>query len=81
MGLRVDAPIECWRQGLPGYTGAGGASWAQVELPIAAQYRTSMFVVRFAYATGVSYQTTSESTSMQHARPGWYLDDVSIAAP
>jgi hypothetical protein len=66
--------------GLPGYTGASGG-WQRVVIPIPPAYRTASFAVRFAYGSGVSYETTNESTSMAHARPGWYLDDVAVEAP
>ncbi|MBI5534697.1 MAG: hypothetical protein HY898_18370 [Deltaproteobacteria bacterium] len=66
--------------GLAGYTQASGSGWAKVEMAIPQSFRSSQFMVRFAYGTGVSYQTTNETTSMQHAKPGWYVDDVNVVA-
>lgn len=71
---------QFYADGRPGYVGVS-AGWTVVEIPIEPQYRTSQLRVRFVYATGVSYPTTSQAVSMQHARPGWYVDDVAVVLP
>jgi hypothetical protein len=73
------APTSFYVDGKMGYVQAS-TGWQQVSIPIPAAMRTSTFQVRFAYSTGVSYPTTSMSTSRNHANPGWYVDDVSIVA-
>jgi hypothetical protein len=40
---------------------------------------TTKLMVRFAYASGVSKQTTSQTPTTTYVRPGWYLDGVAIA--
>jgi len=61
----------------PGFVSANGG-WQQVAIPIPPALRTASFQVRFLYASGVSWQTTDEITSMDHTRAGWYIDDVSV---
>jgi hypothetical protein len=63
----------------PGYVGAN-TGWERVEVSIPAAYLTDRFQVRFAYATGVSAQTSNQTTSMLYTRPGWYIDDVTLEA-
>ncbi len=63
--------------GKQGFVGSSGG-WQRVELTIPASHLTSSFRIRFAYSSGVSYQTTSATTSMTHSKPGWYVDDVSF---
>ena len=65
--------------GKAGYTGASGG-WEEVVVPIDAALLTSQFRVRFAFASGVSSQTTDADTSMANDPPGWYVDDVAISA-
>ena len=62
-----------------GFVGSNGI-WEKVEVSLPAAVVTATMLVRFAYASGVSYQTVDEATSMQHTAPGWYLDDLSIEA-
>jgi hypothetical protein len=66
-----------WLHGRPGYVGQG-TGWTRVTIPIPPTFRTPQFRARFAYASGVSSQTTNQNTSMQHTRPGWYVDDVAV---
>jgi hypothetical protein len=66
--------------GREGYVGAS-AGWRQVSIPVPRAFRTAAFAVRFLYATGVSYRTTNQNTSMLNARPGWYIDDAAVVIP
>jgi hypothetical protein len=66
--------------GKPGWIGAS-AGWQQVTVPIPASSLTSTFRFRFAYSTGVSSNCTNAEACRANARPGWYIDDVSFAAP
>lgn len=63
----------------PGYVGKNGA-WERVEVTIPPEFRTDRFRVRFAYASGVSSQSTSQTPSSSRAAPGWYIDEVAIVA-
>jgi hypothetical protein len=60
-----------------GFVGASG-SWQQVTVALPAAAVTSAFRVRFAYSSGVSFQSTDPEVDRQHTRPGWYLDDLSF---
>lgn len=64
----------------PGYVGQSGG-WQRVEVTIPKELRTSQLMVRFAYASGVSKATTSQTPTSTYVRPGWYLDGVAITAP
>ncbi len=65
--------------GKAGFVGQS-SGWQAVEITIPAALRTSKFMIRFAYAAGVSYPTTSQSTSRLHTAAGWHVDDVQIVA-
>ena len=73
------SPNSYYVDGKMGYLQAS-TGWQQVSIPIPAALRTTMFQARFVYSTGVSYPTTTMSTSRNHANPGWYVDDVSVVA-
>jgi len=64
----------------PGWIGAS-AGWKQVTVPIPASSLTPTFRFRFAYSTGVSSDCFNAEDCRVTARPGWYVDDVSFAAP
>jgi hypothetical protein len=61
----------------PGYVGQSGA-WGKVEATIPPALRTATLMARFAYASGVSKQTTSDTPTSTYVRPGWYIDGVAI---
>ncbi len=65
-------------EGKSGFVRSSGG-WKMVEIPIPASHRTNNFRVRFAYASGVSYNSLDVQESQPHARPGWYVDDLSFA--
>ena len=62
----------------PGLVGTGG-SWQQITIALPASVVTSTFRVRFAYGSGVSFQSTDPEVDRTHTRPGWYLDDVTFS--
>jgi hypothetical protein len=66
--------------GKPGYVGASGG-WQQVTVPIPASALGPGFRLRFAYSSGVSYQSNNAETNRMHTRPGWYLDDLAFTSP
>jgi hypothetical protein len=70
-------PTSFYAHGKPGYTGAS-AGWQRVEIPIVAGLRTAGFAVRFVFASGVSSMNNTPDTSRPNARPGWYIDDLSV---
>jgi hypothetical protein len=61
----------------PGYTGQSGG-WQRVELSVPTEFRTAQFSIRFAYGTGVSSAEGTVDDSRPRARPGWYIDDLTI---
>lgn len=71
------ASSQFYVHGKPGYVGQSGA-WEKVEATIPQALRTAKLMVRFAYASGVSKQTTSDTPTATYVRPGWYLDGVAI---
>lgn len=64
--------------GRPGYVGAS-AAWQRVEVPIPAELVASGFQVRFAYASGVSLESTTQNAD-DFANAGWYIDDLAVVA-
>jgi hypothetical protein len=71
------ASTSFYADGKPGFTGAS-SGWQEVVVPIDSALCTAAFRMRFAFASGVSYQTTDPDTSMANDPPGWYIDDVAI---
>ncbi len=63
----------------PGFVGTNDG-WEELAIAIPAHLRTSQLSLRFVYASGVSYQTSNEQQTMQHTRPGWYVDAVDWVA-
>ncbi len=57
----------------PGFIGTNDG-WEELAIAVPPDLRTSQVAIRFAYASGVSYQTSNEQTTMQYTRPGWFLD-------
>ncbi len=64
----------------PGWVGMSGG-WKEVTVAIPAAALTSTFKLRFAFSSGVSFQSTNAETNRSHTRPGWYIDDLSFSAP
>lgn len=62
--------------GRPGFVGSSGG-WEQVEVALPV---SGAFLVRFAWASGVSSSTTNATTSRSATAPGWYVDDVRFEA-
>lgn len=62
--------------GRPGFVGSSGG-WERVEVALPV---SGSFLVRFAWASGVSSSTTSANTSRSATAPGWYVDDVRFEA-
>ena len=61
--------------GKSGFVGSS-SGWVSASIVIPASMTTATFQVRFVYGTGVSFDTTSETTSMQNSAPGWYVDNL-----
>jgi hypothetical protein len=65
--------------GLPGYVGAS-AGWEQVAVTIPAELVVDGLLVRFAYSSGVSLESSTQNAN-NFSNPGWYIDDIAIVAP
>jgi hypothetical protein len=65
--------------GLPGFVGQT-ADWVETRMPLGDLPANGPFRVRFAYATGVSLESTDPYESQQASRPGWYVDHVRFEA-
>jgi hypothetical protein len=77
-GYECIDPFDFHVDGAPGYVGeSGGWETARLALGAAAAGR---FRVRFAFATGVSAQTTDPFESQALSPPGWYVDHVRFEA-
>jgi hypothetical protein len=72
------APNAFYAHAKPGFVQTSGGAWQKVDVPIPAALRTAKFAIRFVYATGVSSQNNTPATSRPNAKPGWYLDDLSL---
>ncbi|MEJ7597390.1 MAG: hypothetical protein WKG01_05725 [Kofleriaceae bacterium] len=71
-------PTSFRLDGKQGFVGNGGG-WKLVTIPLPAAMLTEKFRVRFAYASGVSYSSTSPETNRDHTRPGWYIDELAFS--
>jgi hypothetical protein len=72
-------PNAFYVNGKAGFTGAS-SGWQAGSIDVPAALRTSQFMVRFAYASGVSSSTSDPDASKAHTGPGWHLDDVVVSA-
>ncbi len=61
--------------GLPGFTESNGG-WEEVRMPLGDLPAGGPFFLRFAYATGVSQETSDPFESEQLSLPGWFIDRV-----
>ena len=69
-------PDGFYLHGRPGFVG-GTAGWQEVEVGIPPDLVGAGLLVRFAYSSGVSLQSsTQNANSFSHA--GWYLDDLAV---
>lgn len=59
----------------PGYVGSSGG-WQTVTLTI--PMNTADVLIGFRWASGVSWETTSMSTSQRHTTSGWAIDNVRV---
>jgi hypothetical protein len=72
-------PNNFYVDGKAGFTGAS-SSWQTGTIAVPAALRTSQFMVRFAYASGVSSSTSNPDASRASTGPGWHVDDVVVTA-
>jgi hypothetical protein len=72
-------PNGFYVDGKPGFVGAS-SGWQAASVDVPAALRTSQFMVRFAYASGVSSSTSDPDASKAHTGPGWHVDDVAVTA-
>lgn len=70
-----NSPNDFYVDGKTGFIGDSGGQWVHEVVPVPADFLVSTFAVRFPWASGVSYKTTSPTTSQQHSSAGWYLDN------
>jgi hypothetical protein len=77
-GYECVDPFDFHVDGAPGFVGeSGGWETARMALGAAAAGR---FRLRFAFATGVSAETTDPFESQAVSPPGWYIDHVRFEA-
>ena len=72
------SPTQFHVDGKPGYTGTS-LTWSKVTIAIPAAYMTTQFMVRFAYGSGVSHDSTDPEVDRPFAKAGWYIDDVTFS--
>ncbi|MCC6643962.1 MAG: hypothetical protein IT374_00100 [Polyangiaceae bacterium] len=79
-GAQCLKPNNFHVDGLTGVTGVS-SGWVEVKITVPPALLTAKTQVRFAYGTGVNYNSTSAATTQAHKLPGWYIDDVALTRP
>ncbi len=79
-GAQCVKPNNFHVDGMTGVTGVS-SGWVEVKVTLPPGALTTKAQVRFAYGTGVNYNSTNASTTQAHKLPGWYIDDVALARP
>lgn len=62
-----------------GFVGDSGGQWVHEVVPIPNDYLVTKFQARFAWSSGVSWDTNSQSVSRAHSSPGWYIDNIGLS--